>query len=58
LNQLAVAGRTNDIHQACEEFEREFVISSREEDVSNFNSLAMDTFEKSELQTTSTTNKP
>ncbi len=59
LDGLAEAGRTNEIHQACKTFMTYPTLSMSEEDVSNFNRLAFDTYGKStESETTSTTNRP
>ena len=48
LDGLALEGRTNEIHQACSNFMTLSILSSREEEVSNFNSLALETAELSE----------
>ena len=59
LDGLATAGRTNEIHQACNTFMTNPTLSMRWEDVSNFTCLAFDTFGKStESEMTSKTNKP
>jgi hypothetical protein len=56
---LAMEGRTNEIHQAYTKYYQTFVFSSRAEDISNFNSLALDTYDLStEPATAATTNKP
>jgi hypothetical protein len=59
LDNLALQGRTNDIHQACMRFMKTGLFSMREEDISNFNDLATSTFSLSEKSgMTGTTNKP
>jgi hypothetical protein len=55
LDGLALEGRTNEIHQACAKYFQHFVFSSREEDISNFNSRALDTYDLSTGPATATT---
>lgn len=54
LDQMAIAGRTNDIDRACKRFGKDFFLSYEESAVSNFNDLACDTFDSSESQMTNT----
>ena len=59
LDNLALQGRTNEIHQACEKFGGSFALSPDQNAVSNFNSLALDTYDLStEPAMAATTNKP
>jgi len=58
LDQLAGEGHTNDFHRVCQIFFEDFSLSAREDAGSNFNTLTGDTFDLSEPQSTSITNKP
>ena len=59
LDELASAGRTNEIHQAYKTFMSYPTLSWREEDISNFTRLACDTYDKAEVsRRMTTTNRP
>jgi len=59
LDELASAGRTNEVHHACKTFMSYPTLSWREQDVSNFTSLACDTYDKGEApDVTTMTNRP
>jgi hypothetical protein len=59
LDELASAGRTNEVHKACQTFMRYPTLSWRDNDVSNFTSFSCDTYDKAEAsRATSATNRP
>jgi len=59
LDELVVAGHTNDVHQSLVRFQRAFSISDDPSDVSNFWDLVGDTFNKADrLEMYGSTNQP
>jgi hypothetical protein len=43
LDVLNLEGRTNDIHQSCQNFQVYFTLSTDKQDVSNFDQFVADT---------------